>query len=393
MPFEAIYEGETVAPHQAPFRADAECPDCGGTVRVWRSTERHARHFKHVDKIGQSGAGGPTAASCEYVGETDKHRKWKSLALSKLTAVFDDVSEKNYYTGEDEAVIGVSEAEEEKKLPAPATSRKFCKADVAVMFNERDEQLGRGVAVEVQHKNKGKNRLASIVDYVEQDMSVVWMSEDDFSTDACLLNEIDIRRRAADAIPNPDLWPRCDVSYEIERVRDELASEWPAKCRSLSDHSNPIIPAVLPEGYVWQEIDWDWSAMFSEYDEYEYRIQAALPNGCNSTTVPAKLPDEWRWERASEIWSLTDPDTIFNEELLVDSRLPDEPEHVRVPVEIPEKQAAFLQAENIKTSSAALDCRECNWDGHAYLLNETDEKKSREAVCPRCKGGLQLRDY
>jgi hypothetical protein len=44
-------------------------------------------------------------------------------------------------------------------------------------------------------------------------------------------------------------------------------------------------------------------------------------------------------------------------------------------------------------SEPPLRCRDCDWTGDYSEYVQTDAEKTGTAVCPRCKGQLQLAQY
>ena len=94
---EEIADGETVF-----------CPSCDGQMRPRGAGDQLARHFMHVEKLTSDvdtvACNGPTG---ENIGESDRYRIWKSLAVSGLRTRFAgfDVSE---YTLESEVLIFAS---------------------------------------------------------------------------------------------------------------------------------------------------------------------------------------------------------------------------------------------------------------------------------------------
>ncbi|SDD89210.1 hypothetical protein SAMN05192552_10661 [Natrinema hispanicum] len=241
MPWIAIYEGEKRGPFQVPRKTDVECPTCKGRMRVWReSSDGKARHFKHIDGMGSGG--GSSSAACETVAESDKHIKWKNLAAQRLLDEFSD---------------NVGKCRVEMGLKAPISDKDRRVGDAVLLFEERDEQLGRGIVVEVQHKNHTKDIEATTADYVGQDLSIVWTYEDDYAIDRCKLTEIDLRKRAQDAV-----WP---------------------------DYA--------PEESTWLEPQYNFKA-------HEPKWANAYDTGLTETTVPARLPPDYYDTKAREIWEL-----------------------------------------------------------------------------------------
>ncbi|MFP4627323.1 MAG: hypothetical protein ACLFNI_12145 [Natronomonas sp.] len=148
MPFVAKRRGETVAPEEVPDDASLTCIDCGEELRVRASHERNgefvARHFWHVG--GGEGCSG---------GESDIHRRLKSIVLSKLKHVFT-----------------VADAGVEKTIGENV-------ADVYATFEDRDEKYGQGIVFEAQYRNEGKDIESTTRNYLKEDYSVCWIEPDD----------------------------------------------------------------------------------------------------------------------------------------------------------------------------------------------------------------------
>lgn len=236
MAYTAIYEGEVKGAFQVPHKTDAFCQKCGERVRVWRESEGGtARHFKHISEMG-GGSGGGSGCSG---GEGDKHIKWKNFAAERLGEVFD----------------GVQEVAVEKRLAAPHTDKEHRDADAIALFEDRDDQLGLGIAVEVQHKNRDKDIEATTRDYLKQDIAVAWLYEDDFTADGCPMAEIDFRDRAADGV-------------------------------------NPLMfrPGLLPHGHP-------------PRDYAEIKIGILAEQSELTQSVLATLPKEWHDDTAQKIWA------------------------------------------------------------------------------------------
>lgn len=133
-------------------------------MRIW-DPDGVARHFTHVGNFGHS-KGGDGDSECESVAESDKHIKWKSLAAERLEESFSG---------------NVEECTIEKGLAAPVSDHDRRVGDVVLIFDERDEQLGEGLVVEVQHKNHSKDIDATTRDFIAQDFAVVWTDSNDYS--------------------------------------------------------------------------------------------------------------------------------------------------------------------------------------------------------------------
>lgn len=150
MPFVAEQQGEVVTPELASVDSDYSCPSCDGVLRVRRSHRRGedtfvARHFWHPGN----------GADC--AGESDEHVRMKSVAMSKARECWPEASVRW------EGTVGDR------------------RADVLVSFDELEERLGMGVAIECQYRNESKDVEATEGDFIEAGFSVLWLDEDHFN--------------------------------------------------------------------------------------------------------------------------------------------------------------------------------------------------------------------
>jgi len=290
MPWKAVLDGEIKAPDDVPEGTEVNCPDCGEPMSIVKAHSHghagfRARHFSHYGDRGKHGGGGGGGGSC---GESDEHFRLKCIARSKLRHIFED---------------NCLKCESEYKLHDTATDADHRKADALLLFDEPDTQLGQGIALEVQYKNKEKDKHAVARDYIENNISVVWMTPDDFDGRNMRLNEADLRDRARRAVwpehvPDRREWPTAEhapnhLSWEnngVDRFHtgrvDVIAGR---NGREVS------IPATFPR-QILDEIryyDSGWSALFSDYRERHFRLQTSVPKIDSGTSVPAFVAEEW----------------------------------------------------------------------------------------------------
>ena len=157
MPFIAELDGKQVIPEQVQKQTTVACLTCSGEMRPrGPSSDGRARHFYHLD-----GAG-----SCSG-GESDQHRKLKSVAVSALRTEFD---------GE------YSRCAPEVSLNVTQTNSKVDhrRADALLEFKREHTRYGRGLIVEVQYRNKGKAIPATTRDYLDCGYSIYWTQPSDF---------------------------------------------------------------------------------------------------------------------------------------------------------------------------------------------------------------------
>lgn len=149
MPFVGWTPEGTVAPDEV--RGDeVTCTECGSKLGVRRSHERDgsfvARHFYHP----------ADTSTCEG-GESDLHKRLKSIALSKLRYNFD-----------------FKESGKERRIGNNI-------ADVFGIFETPSGDLGKGVVVEVEVENLDKDFVGITRNYFRKGFSVEWVEKADFA--------------------------------------------------------------------------------------------------------------------------------------------------------------------------------------------------------------------
>lgn len=162
MPYLALQDGEDVIPPQVDGNTELRCPVCGREMYVKRSHYRGdsfvSRHFTHTPDNASSGSGTDSGGgSSECPGESPVHYKMKSIAYSRLGDDYPDAS-----------------VELERGLNGRIP-------DVLLTFPEPRAPYGKGIAVEAQYRNKGKDINAVTEHYFENSYSVAWLEEDDFT--------------------------------------------------------------------------------------------------------------------------------------------------------------------------------------------------------------------
>lgn len=316
MPWMCLHNGKKKAPRQVPEDVEVECPECREEMSVVKAHMRGdslvSRHFRHKSGGGAVGETGGGSAACESVHESDEHMVWKSMAADRLESLF---------------AGNLFDCQMELMIEAPTSEKDYRQADAAVIFEERDTQLGQGVVVEVQYRNNSKDIEAVTEDYLEQDLSVVWADADDFGERRMQLAEVDIRTRAFEAI-----WP--------EHVPPKSAWE------SETDYIPNIVPessvpATLPPEFfdaaareLWERQEW-----LSLFSPPEPRF---LFRQGGQTEVPCRFPPELVDEVAQQLWENTQWLDIAKPYQFADRYTKIEKEHVVIPVTVPEPVAGEL---------------------------------------------------
>jgi hypothetical protein len=250
-----------------------------------------------VGAIGR-GSGGD-GSNCESVGESNLHKKLKSLAADRLEQVFDDA---------------VATCEMERELDAPVSGKNRRLADSAAVFTEQDEQLGQGIIAEVQYKNEAKDIDETTADYVEQDFAVAWLNIDDFSENRCLLEAIDFRARAQNAvwpefIPDAERWVAPSDGFRA--IRDQ----WNEEFRNEVPTSGA--PATLPPDWVDQQAlelwrSQPWKSLFRPSNTSRCILRGLLEQPIPSMIPNPALPPEVVDFVAQSLWESKDWEMLFS---------------------------------------------------------------------------------
>lgn len=170
MPYLGLLDGERVIPPQVPDEATVTCPSCSGAMSVVTSHRRRnafvSRHFRHhtrEDRVEYTAACGQGTlddwtATGKCPGESDIHLKMKSIAYARLEYDFPDAT-----------------VELESGLDGRI-------ADVLLTFPEPRSPYGKGIAIEAQYRNEGKDIDTVTTHYLDRGYSVAWVYEDDFTS-------------------------------------------------------------------------------------------------------------------------------------------------------------------------------------------------------------------
>lgn len=279
MPWIAKLEGDTVIPEGVEDGVQVECADCNDSMYPRGPTsDGRARHFYHPGS-----ATGVTGGSCGGGGESVVHRKWKSLVVSRLKQVY---VEEEWERCGPEVVLNVEDTE---------TDVEFRQADALLEFTHQHHRLGNGLIVEVQYRNDGKDIAGTTQDYLQLGYSVVWVGEEDFSTERCLLDKPEFEARAETVFPTQvpavsDWEPR---EYDLPPVHRQRSSHAPARSGNESESES--------------ESD-------AETPTRQHALTAAA-YGVPCEPMPArsiKLPKEWHEARAREYFRDTPWRELFD---------------------------------------------------------------------------------
>lgn len=220
------------------------CPDCDADAEYVRGHSRQLsngdsttvqEHFRYPNcdcygtvpsnkGLGSAGGGGGG-------GESQLHKRRKKTALAEAVKQFDN-----------------SEHNEERQIGDK-------QADAVLVFEEPHPEYGKGLAIEYQHKNESKDRVATEQEYARNEFTTLWLWEEqfDFST----------------SVPEVDLFG------------GEVYTPW---------------PDAVPEVQDW------WSPKHNYRIEHRDNWSRAKLNGLVKYGSDASLPPEWHDEKALEIW-------------------------------------------------------------------------------------------
>lgn len=190
------------------------CRTCGEQMYPRGPTaDGRARHFAHVAE-----ADTPDGGCGGSLGESDIHRKRKSLLISRLKEIFDpDLYDRIQ-----------PEVQFEAPPESPADHRRI---DVLLELAVGHPEWGRGIAFEVQHKHEEKDRQQVQHDYARMGYSTYWALDADFEDDRAVLGGGDI---SADT---REIWPRCvppETEWSgVEDVADVVDADPPRICATF----------------------------------------------------------------------------------------------------------------------------------------------------------------
>jgi len=421
MAFTAIYSGEERGAWRVPKTETAYCTDCGEKMYIEsQSKNGRARHFNHYPDRNGSGSGG--GGGCGG-GESDEHKKWKNFAAERLNEVFSDRA--------------AARASVEETLAAPHSDKEDRDADACVFFEDWDEQFGRGLAVEVQHKNKDKDKEAVQKDYAGQDVAVVWLTGDDFHDDGLRFGEVDFRhyaRQQTSICENLDCFiklspgplpPRYHFDKPATLASEHINYAHDPRCANYNVQATIIADWILPTtAEYWRDHDWDaaFRSPNGEYGEREHRAQAAIPERPSTLTVEATVPHDWYWPTTAEYWREHGWDAALRQEqtehaldayrdnatvsigctllpTVVDTLVYERLDMSSLPESPPQKTGRGDATEIPATLTPELaerlpelgkyTCRNCIWVGNEYYV-QNDGSLGGTAVCPECGSGIRL---
>jgi hypothetical protein len=235
MPFIGLLESLPVVPTDVGDKQRVVCPDCGGEMGV-RDGDVKIRHFWHFN--GRS----------EGCGESDEHKRMKAIAASKAHDEWP----------ESEIAVSLEEGVGKRR------------ADVLVEFPDGHPRFGEALAIEVQYRNKGKDRDAWERDAHTRGVSVLWLEQEQF-------DEKDVALWEGDISP---AWPsKTPSSEEWGGTHDNLLADF--------QDGNYTREAAVPN-FWWAEC----MPPVQEREEYHPIIQWLRQEKPSSTEVDVVFPEE-----------------------------------------------------------------------------------------------------
>lgn len=176
MPWIAEHQGTPVTPEDVSARDTLTCPKCGDEMHIRGPYTRSdgtfvARHFSH-NPDGSTPQSSTAARDCG--GETDEHKRMKSVAYSKVKHVFGDLAD------EIEFEMAVKDSGNIADIGVIFTD-DVDTHDAIVTADCISGAVGDRLAIEVQYRNESKDIQGTARTYAEHGYSVLWLYLEQFS--------------------------------------------------------------------------------------------------------------------------------------------------------------------------------------------------------------------
>jgi hypothetical protein len=153
--------GELVLPQQIEEREDLACPTCEQSMHVVKAHTRAGsqipQHFRH-----------DTDTGCE--GESNEHKHAKYTAAELLHERLPELLDPSISY----------EIKWEERLHQDDEGDAGTQIDVLARFTPPAPRWGRGLAIEVQHKNKAKEIHGYTREVLGEEISILWVSSERF---------------------------------------------------------------------------------------------------------------------------------------------------------------------------------------------------------------------
>lgn len=335
--------------------ANFGCPDCGATVAYVREHHREnthgtvSAHFRY----GSCGCAGVkktnstmTTSGSGGSGESQLHKERKWTALQAALNRYEH-----------------SSYELEKKIGDK-------RADAVLEFAEPHSEYGRGLVIEYQHKNEGKDIVGTERHFARHEYTTLWIWEDQFNS--------------LDGVPDVDLfdgrvctpWP-----YAVPKRNTWTGTHKLTLPRELQKLQTLSVPATFPRHWFrptpheyWKQKG--WSDGFRDAKSYEHErmmlegMISTLPTSERpAATIPEPAADEivyrseaWHRERVVE----RPPRLVFSPTLpfaVVDEWVPQNRKDESLDIEPPWGPFDDVQCHNCEhyqyAPSAGMHCPTC----------------------------------
>lgn len=158
MPFVGLFERKPVFPGGISGSTIVTCPKCGKEMFVRGGPDTDClRHFVHYSN----------EQRCS--GESEVHHKWKQMVFRSLSNLYLPNQKSLFFCLEGELDVANTPSDQEIR-----------RADILLRFGDSHDQFGKGIAIEIQHRNTKKNLHAVTYDYLSNRYSVLWVTRQTF---------------------------------------------------------------------------------------------------------------------------------------------------------------------------------------------------------------------
>jgi len=324
--------------------ANFGCPDCGATVAYVREHHREnthgtvSAHFRYGG-CGCAGVKKPDSTMSTSTsggsGESQLHKERKWTALQAALNRYEH-----------------SSYELEKKIGDK-------RADAVLEFAEPHSEYGRGLVIEYQHKNEGKDIVGTERHFARHEYTTLWIWEDQFNS--------------LDGVPDVDLfdgrvctpWPYAVPERSTWTGTHELSLP-----RDAQETQKVSVPATFPRHWFWPTPyehweDEGWSEAFPDAESYKHE-RMMLPREVESlltVSVPATIPTDHYDRAARQLWEQQSWEALFSPP--TDYLAPLDAGEVPVEIDIApffDKQfwqKNWLAGKNPRGSNFSIPCAEC----------------------------------
>jgi len=179
------------------------------------------------------------------------------------------------------------------------------RADALLTFDEPHEEYGKGLVIEYQHKNEGKDINATEQHFARREYTTVWLWEDQYTYDSAV-PDIDLFGGRVympwpDAVPQVEAWP--GRGHDAEK-REEWANAYDRRLTDASVPATVIFDWVMPTPREYWRDESDWDDAFRHADHYpeeRHRTQSAVGTG-TVLRVEANVVAHWCLPTTREYW-------------------------------------------------------------------------------------------